>query len=128
MEPEPIFGPYWNGRNNVYQDPLKIRRILKAALDGKPDVWIGRTASPDPVEASLALDKIAKAARSAFDMVPFDGLSGKGATETQCLRAVQMFLDWQSSKKVSTKPSPICSPPTGLGEDRPTTKSTSDCS
>ena len=116
MEGEPIFGPYWDGQHNVYADPLKVRRILKARLEGKPDVWIDRTKSPDPSEKSIAIEKISLAARDAFGMMPFSKLTGKGATETDCLRAVQLFLDWQTAKKDNTRPSPICSPPMGPGE------------
>ena len=121
MEPEPIFGPYWNGQNNVYGDPLRIRRLLSAGLEGKVDDWCERTKSEVPAERSAALGRIAQAGLTALDLVPFDKKTGRGLTEAQTIRTVQMFLDWTNGKKSNSRACPTSPLPTDSGSPPPMT-------
>ena len=121
MEPEPIFGPYWNGQNNVYGDPLRIRRLLSSGLEGKVDTWCDRTKSDDPSERSQALGRIAQAGTVALDLTPFDRKTGRGVTESQAIRTVQLFLDWINGKKSNSRVCPTSPLPTDSGSPPPTT-------
>ncbi len=112
-----IFGPYYDGaKDHVYADPLRVRRLLTLRLEGKPNEWIARTASPDPKEKSDAVGKVVAATVEAFSLVPFDPKTGKGADELTCLETLDAFIKWQESKKSRPRSCPTSPVPTASGK------------
>ena len=97
-----IYGPYNNGKKEVYGDPLKIYRILLKELDGDPNRYYENTLSPDPIIYSTAIEKISLAVQKAFDVLPFSEENPKGLTEEESLALVNNFNDWFNKKKMST--------------------------
>lgn len=102
--------PYHNGERQVYGDPLKIRRRLNARLDGNLNKALSeKDLSPDHYE------RVLDAVVFAFDLIPFDPETGKGAQEEVVVRALKAFLDWLQKKSpsiVNSRPSvePTVSP------------------
>src|SRR5262245_2676649 len=94
-----IFGPYYDGVNTVYGDPLAIYRLLVAGLDGTPNLWLGRRASDDALERAEAEERCLAAARVAFQMVPFDRDQGTGALDQDVEVALDTYLAWIAAKK-----------------------------
>lgn len=113
-----IFGPYYDGfHDQVYADPLRVRRVLTLRLEGKPNDWLKITNSPDQSDKAIAVGKVAGAAVEAFGLVPFDPKTGKGADEAYCLSLLDTFLRWEDAKKSSPRSCPTSQPPTASGSD-----------
>ena len=119
-EERQIFGPFYDGvHDQVYADPLHVRRILTLRLEGKPNDWLKITNSPDESDKAVAIGKVVPAAQEAFGLVPFDPKTGQGADEAYTLRVLDKFLRWQEAKKSSPRSCPTSQPPTASGSDRP---------
>jgi hypothetical protein len=118
-----IYGPYNNGTNNVYGDPLRITRRLDQKLQGNHDKWAERTYSTRVEEKAEALGKLAEAAVFAFELVPFDPKSGRGCTEQVAINVLQAFNEWRKEKKENARNSVTSSQPTVPGENPPQKRS-----
>lgn len=100
-----IFGPYFNGAENVYADPIRAHRRLFAALDGDLNKYL-REARPDlrdlpadesPEQMTLRLraeERLLGATVAAFDLVPFDARTGVGALESDAWAVLNSYLEW----------------------------------
>lgn len=120
-----IFGPYDDGSGTVrYADPLVVQRRLSLSLQGNPGQFyrdariepryegVGDDRRPVPpdagevLRAEMAAIKIVEAARIAFEFLPWDQLTGNGATESECLQVLGDFLTWKVKKKPTAENSP----------------------
>jgi hypothetical protein len=90
---------YFNGVKNVFGDPLKIRRRLYNLLGGDPNEVLNQANNGVPEVKDKATEKLMAAVIYAFDMVPFDKESGKGALEYDCRAALDSFVKWIEEKK-----------------------------
>lgn len=110
---------YWNGSATVFADPMAVHRELTLALDGNPQAVLeklekdeqGEYRQPLPV-ALQALGKLLAAVRQVFQMPAIAPATGEGATDDECLAAVNAYLAWADQKKTRRAGSPTCSPPT----------------
>lgn len=119
---------YNDGLQDRFGDPFAIRRRLDAALGNvnkvlldchaddvppKPDDWEGAWPPADwsPVEAAVmhaatARGRLVEAVREAFEMLPFDPVSGTGALEEQCNAAFTAYSEHAQKKRTSTATPP----------------------
>src|SRR5262249_51754015 len=107
-----VFGPFNDGREQVYADPVASYRRLNFALGGSLKEHIRNSRSEDPTTRFAAVEKLVEATRYAFDLVPFDRLTAKGPVEAEIRILLKQFLDWVSKKNETPVTSPTCSPPT----------------
>lgn len=125
-----IFGPYDKGDGTlVYADPMRVRRRLKAMLDGNPEKVLAQATQTDvPQFASEATDRVLAAAVYALDLVPFDATTGAGATEDMVVGVLNSFLAFEAEKKTTEPSCPTWPPPTESepwpGEGDPPSEST----
>ena len=122
---ERIFGPYNDGHGEVYADPFRVFLSLVRLLDGDPESVNRQAKERPPVDGSgaeavanwrlmtaEAQQRLADAAREAFEMAAFDKLSGTGATDEQCGLVLDQFLAYMDTLKKSTALTPTSPPPT----------------
>jgi hypothetical protein len=110
---------YHDGTANVFADPLEIDLRLKEALGGDPGPVYRDYNSEVQAQRDGATLKLIAAVRVAFDM-PFDKATGKGASGTQCCKALWAFWEWlekngqpAASSQTGSRPSdasPMASP------------------
>lgn len=116
---------YFNGECEAWGDPLAIHRRLTLALGGHPNRYIEQAKAAEELVAAEAEEKLDEAIRIAFRMVPFDPLTGSGATENHCRAALAAYADFLEKKNPSgaTLPSPSPSSESWLpsSTDEPTT-------
>jgi len=105
-----IFGPYFNGLQSVYGDPLQINRRLVHALDGDPAPVHERANSQEEAERFEAREKLVVAARYAFGMVEFNPTTGQGAVELDVWTALNSFLEWREKKDSTAVTLPTSQP------------------
>lgn len=103
-----IFGPYFNGQEEVYGDPLKIHRRLCHALGGDPNAVIAEANKGD----NDARERVLDAAGWSLEMVPFDKRTGQGATEEVVDQALRQFLEWLEGNAQRAGSYLTCSRPT----------------
>lgn len=98
-----VFGPYFNGDEEVFGDPVVIHRRLWAQLQGRPNDYFDliRQHEAEPVKSAQAAESVEMAVRHAFSMIPFDPATGQGATQEDCFAALNLFLAYKDEKKVS---------------------------
>lgn len=98
-----VFGPYYDGMEDKFGDPVVIHRRLWARLNGRPNDYFKliREFEAEPVKSEQAAESVEIAVRAAFNMVPFDSETGRGATQEECFAALNQFLTYQDQKKVS---------------------------
>lgn len=101
--------PYFDGRGNVFGDPLRIWRRLNHMLEGDPNKFLAAAKDPSPEAAFEAKERVLEATRYAFEM-PFDSKTGEGATEADCEAALNAFEAFLGKKKVSAATTPTSSP------------------
>lgn len=89
---------YYNGERNVFGDPLRIWRTLNNLLEGDPNKVLQEAKSPIVDIAHPAQEKVLGAVDAAFEMVPFDSVTGYGAMESDRLAALDSFLVWVQKK------------------------------
>lgn len=93
-----IFGPYFNGAQNLYADPLRVYRRLCYRLEGDPNKFIRERNSPDAQASLPARDRLLEATAFAFDMVPFDPATGKGALTQDVEKVLRDYLEYMEKK------------------------------
>lgn len=91
--------PYFNGKQNVMGDPMKIRRRLYNRLGGDPNTVLNEARSDIPEVKDKATERLMAAVVYAFDMVPFNPQTGEGALEKHCNAALNSFVAWIEEKK-----------------------------
>jgi hypothetical protein len=92
---------YWNGQEDVWADPITLLRRLHAFCGGDANAVVEQTWGDNPVEVTLARDKLLAAIRAAFDM-PFDQSTGMMlGNEDECFAAYDALTDWLDKKKVT---------------------------
>lgn len=98
-----IFGPYWNGAEAVFGDPVRIHRRLYAKLLGRPNDFFAkvRDFEKDPTGSEQAADTVEMAVRYAFDLVPFDPATGGGANQQSAFEVLNQYLEYQDAKKLT---------------------------
>ena len=117
---------YFNGAKVVYGDPYAIFRQLIAGCDGDFEgvvkAWLG-----DNIAMRVkAIDKLLAVSRKAFAMVPFNPMTGTGATDEEVQQVMETFFDWSAQKKTKHDTLPTPPPATDCPETSTTTLST-DC-
>lgn len=124
---------YHNGVQEVKADPFRVMRELVVILGGDPNAVIQAAREKPPARPPditteqeeayrLACDavavrnaesqhRLAAAARQAFNLPPFDELTGRGPLDDECLDTVYRFLDWLKKKRTSggTPPASVAS-------------------
>lgn len=110
-----IYGPDSDGARDRYWDPLVVHRRLAAALEGNPAQWLQDCQSKDPVLKNKALEKTYPAIVYAFDLVPFDIMTGCGTTEKQAKELMNRFHAWLEKKNPTPDTSPTPSEPQASG-------------
>lgn len=106
-----VFGPYFNGEDQVYADPLTVHRRLFSLL-GDPNAVLLDANSDDPSLRHQAREKLLPAAREALELVPFDKKTGRGSLEQDVMAALRSYLEWMEGKGGPGSSLPTCSPPT----------------
>ncbi len=117
--------PYFNGKEDVYGDPMRIHRLMFKLLDGDVNRVIEQSESEDINVSDPAEELLLEAVRGAFDMVPFDSKTGEGATEADCHAALEAFAAFSDEKKTPQENSPTSPGPTGPPPSAPSTGETS---
>src|SRR5215469_8096350 len=119
-----IFGPYFNGERLVHADPIRVHRRLYSKLDGDPNKYFelirlkkDEQGNPLPEDQQIPLEqrnqakeRVLEAGLYALDMLPFDPVSARGATENDIMAALRAFLEFRASKKGNGQMQPPCSP------------------
>lgn len=106
---------YHNGTAAMYADPMALHRKLSHALGGDIAKAVGKTRSEIAPEAYGAMERFLAAVRIVFEMTAFDSATGRGATEGDCLDVYEAFLDFEASKKNSSKSPATWQQPTDSG-------------
>lgn len=102
-----IFGPYWDGRANVYADPIAVRRKLSACLGGDLPGVVRAMRSANPVESLPALERLCAAVCAAFGLgSPFDPATGAGVVEAEWRPVLEQFIAWLAAQKKTTASPP----------------------
>lgn len=118
--------PYNDGFTDVRGDPFRILRELTVILGGDPNAVLqhARALPPAPsgdpdadralgdatlVRKAEAQHRLSAAARQAFEMAPYDRVSGRGPLDDECLDVLYSFIDWLKKKGTSGG-----SPPTSV--------------
>lgn len=96
-----IFGPYFNGVDTVYADPIRVYRALQHCLGGKLAEDIEKANAASHEDNFVARDRLTAAAHFAFGLRPFDPKTGDGMTETEVREVLAAYLRWFSEKKES---------------------------
>jgi len=117
---------YWNGQAWCYADPMVVLRGLQ---DHPTFNW-----ERYPVLVTKgdlgALKVCADAIRDVFGIDPFNGVTGRGLTEEECLGLLADFSAYTSGVKKNGSPSPTPSVSTeqesSVTTTAPTTNATSD--
>lgn len=104
--------PYWNGRQEVYGDPMALHRRLTIALGGTPNEVLKAAKSESPLENAHARERLIDAVREAFEMVPFDKTEGAGALDEDCFQALRTLLEWTEKNASRAAASPRSRPDT----------------
>lgn len=115
---------YFNGKEVVWGDPLRINRRLTHYLGGQVDETIASANSDDPVVSFPATERLMDAVDQAFDMVPFDSVAGNGTRDVDRYRVLNSFSTWCDEVKKKHRDLVITSEPT-VTLDPPPTKSSS---
>lgn len=95
-----IYGPYFNGEEQLFADPLSAYRKLIFHLDGKPRETVEESKSEDVEVSYPAKEKLVEAARAAFYLAPFNPRDGSGARDEDAWVVLVDFLNWVTKKKV----------------------------
>jgi hypothetical protein len=111
-----IYGPYPSGAGSLqWGDPVRILRHLTFLLDGDPNAVLEKVRSGSPGEQHDALEKLLPAIISAFDVRPFDKVTGEGLTEDDLEGLLDGFIEWLALKKKKAEESPSSYTPTASG-------------
>ena len=107
-----IFGPYLRGDGTeVMADPLRVRRKLKALLDGDPKKAVEQARDPTiPVLADKAMDRVLAAAVEALDLVAFDPATGEGLDEGQVIAVLNEYIAWEEATALFFGQTPTTQP------------------
>ncbi len=104
--------PFFDGKEDVFGDPMRIHRLLFKLLDGDPNRVIEQSESEDILVAGPAEELLLEAIREAFEMAPYDRRTGQGATEAHCHAALEAFATFSDEKKTPQENSPTSPEPT----------------
>jgi hypothetical protein len=101
-----IYGPYSDGRREVWADPVAVHRRLSSALDGEPSTYLGAFHVNEE-----ARGKVLAAAVTAIQLHAFDPATGAGLREDEVELELRRFLEWSekngsrgSSSRTSRQP------------------------
>lgn len=106
-----VFGPYWTGAVWRFADPLELWRALQRETNGNLQKIVKDARNDDDLIAFPALDHLMPAARKALGMVPFDPVTGTGATEADVHGALNAFWEYLDAKKKAVDTPPTSLPP-----------------
>ena len=110
--------PYSNGLTRVFADPFRILRELAVLLNGDPrEVLeaarkaVPRSSEGQPVdseaekvataERAMAQIRLADATKQAFELTPFDKMTGTGFTDDEALELLYDFVAWLKKKQTN---------------------------
>lgn len=108
---------FFNGVKQICGDPLQIYRRLNRACGGDVNrvlndsrAGIDQEGNEDlenePVRFE-ATERLLTAVRASFPMHPYNPDTGEGATDDECLTALQSFIKWTQKKSQNgAMPSP----------------------
>jgi hypothetical protein len=103
---------YYNGAQIVYGDPLHMDLRLREALGGNAkQVYEDYNDDEHPEVNIPATLKLIEATRAAFEMLPFDPLTGQGARDEHCLKALWDLWEWTEKNGSGAVSSPSGSRP-----------------
>lgn len=111
---EDAFGPYWDGENQVYGDPLELNLALVGHAEGKLSQLLEDSRSDDNALAFPAIYKMRELARLTFDLIPFDKTTGSGAQAKDCDKVLTdffAFLAKKNGQEGTKQTSPLTSGP-----------------
>lgn len=115
---------YFNGSKPVYGDPYAIFRQLIAGCDGDFEGVVKAWSGDNLAMRVKAIDKLLSVSRKAFGMVPFNPMTGDGATDEDVQQVLETFFEWSAQKKTKQGTSPTSPPATDCPETSTTTLST----
>lgn len=98
---------YFNGKERVFGNPLRLQRDLYAAL-GDPDAAFADSEKGDCRAQNIIVDNV----REVFGMAPFDPATGEGADDDCCEDALSALWAFLDAKKKRHAGLPISSLPT----------------
>lgn len=108
-----IYGPYFNGVQQVYGDPIRLHRRLIHGLSGEQAQVLSdirNKEAPEQVRFE-ATERFLAASVFAFELAAFDPATGQGMQENAVLALAKDFLGWIKKKEPSTPTAPTCAPP-----------------
>jgi hypothetical protein len=121
-------------RNGIalHADPVAVHRAFTRALGGDPEPTLKAACAEgdSPADRLRRLDaeeKLAAAARTAFDLPAFDPATGQGCMEDECLDVLWDWLAWLQKKSVTTAPTPTSPPSTAPASSTCPKSSVSAC-
>lgn len=116
--------PYNDGEKDRFGDPMRIERLLDTTAGGSFAKLLQLALSENPDISNPATDRELLCIQTAFEIKPFDPLTGQGTTEEFQFNLYDEFLRWRDKKKangdsppslptptVGTPPAPPVSPP-----------------
>jgi hypothetical protein len=106
-----IFGPYFNGTEVVYADPIRLKRRLDHALEGETPKWIERYNDPAHPQHYDAQERVLAAAVWAMELRPFNPQTGEGVLEAEVEQALYGFLEYLEGKGPRAESTPTSSTP-----------------
>lgn len=99
MDNTPFTFLYHDGEKDIHGDPLTLHRALVRATAGQLEELLKQARSDDPATAVLAAEKVIDCTRVAFDLIPYDRLTGRGVMDRDALAILKRFRDADSSLK-----------------------------
>lgn len=95
--------PYFNGVAQVWGDPVAIYRRILAACEGDVNLLLSRVSSEirdqQPLLWAESMARLMEVVRGVLGMIPFDPSTGEGATDQDCLNALEAWRTWMNEKK-----------------------------
>lgn len=94
----------------VFADPLSTYRRIVTEVGGDLDGTLQMMQSLNPSQAIAATEKLLAATRAAFNLTPFNGMTGEGCCDEDVQALLERFTAWCEKKNPSAETSPT-SPP-----------------
>lgn len=98
---------YFDGKRELYADPVEIHRKLSALLGGDINRFLREMRSPEAAVSIAATDRMRYAVCQAFGLgTPFDPTTGHGVMEEAWMGSLTAFTDYCEAQKKSGDSTP----------------------